>query len=461
MENNQNKNEKMLELYRSWLDEQFLLKGVNKCEYYHRSIKILLDRLVENGIINDYDLTSQDEAYYIEIEEKYNNQNVVKNNDYMATFHKYYKEFIPAFSGGWTSGGGSIMTKSSIEYKNLGKIVDDYINKKEFKQIILTGAPGTGKTYSVRKVCGADPDKMAFVQFHPSYDYSDFVEGLRPVIVDKEGNPTFVRLDGVFKAFCRKVVEANYNKKTGNDFKTIPGSDEDEKYKNFIKEYKELEASEEFVPDKYFFVIDEINRADLSKVFGELMYCLEDSYRGLSGKSGDNLINTQYSNLTTYTVEKGIGKELEFDCFKEGFFIPKNIYIIGTMNDIDRSVEAFDFALRRRFEWVEIKANEVFFEAVKEMFGLNDDDAQELTDRVTNMNEVISNENNPFMLTEAYHIGHAYFKTYDKTNADKSLEKIFDTNITSILKEYTRGRNTKDVEEYLLTPCRNALLGKK
>ena len=134
------------------------------------------------------------------------------------------------------------------------------------KQIIFTGAPGTGKTYSVRKVVEeeTDGDKTAykFVQFHPSYDYSDFVEGLRPVVLLGQTEPTFVRMDGTFKAFCRHVVEEN---------KANDGEDE-----------------------KYYFIVDEINRGDLSKIFGELMFGLEESYRG-----EENAFDTQYKNLKT------------------------------------------------------------------------------------------------------------------------------------------------------------------
>ena len=186
------------------------------------------------------------------------------------------------------------------------------------------------------------------------------------------------------------------------------------------------------------------------------MYSLESSYRGLINKAGKfNLISTQYTNLSTYEVENGLAKEIEFDCFDKGFFIPKNIYIIGTMNDIDRSVEAFDFALRRRFEWVEIKANDVFYEGARNVLKLSDNKIKDLSEKVIKMNNIISKENNQFMLTEAYHIGHAYFKTYDGTI--ESLERIFNTNIISILKEYTRGRNRKIVEEYLIKPCAKEL----
>ena len=404
---------------------------------------------------------------------------------------------------------------------NLKDKIEEYIVNKNCKQIILTGAPGTGKTYSAKEYAGRG-DNVKFVQFHPSFDYSDFVEGLRPVMLVGNVNPTFVRVDGIFKAFCRKVVEENYVKEYGKTFEDIANDtsfSEKDKYEEFKNKYGELEKkldektknsevtaevlnldneekvdetaealnldNEEKVDEsaealnldneinhekdcqesndsqtKYFFIIDEINRADLSKVFGELMYCLEDSYRGLKDKSGNyNLISTQYSNLPTYVVnENCIAEKVKFDCFKDGFFIPKNVYIIGTMNDIDRSVEAFDFALRRRFEWLEIKANDVFYNGARGMLPatVTDNQVKELAEKVSMMNDIISRDGNPFMLTEAYHIGHAYFKKYDGTK--ESLEKIFDTNITSILKEYTRGRNNKFVEENLITPCRNALL---
>lgn len=298
---------------------------------------------------------------------------------------------------------------------SIRSFISDSIEKN--KQVIFTGAPGTGKTYSVRKYVedNADENQFKFVQFHPSYDYTDFVEGLRPVILEDNAGMNFVRMDGIFKEFCRHIVEEDKSDK------------------------------------KYYFIVDEINRADLSKVFGELMFGLEESYRGEEYK-----ILTQYRNLPTYRMVDGKAQPLENDVFKDGFYIPKNLYFIGTMNDIDRSVDSMDFALRRRFTWIEIKANDIMEEALKSIFFSNEDTdlITDLSNRIIEMNHIISSN---FGLTDAYHIGPAYFKNLELKNWKDSLKSIFENNIRSILREYTRGRGDSEVSDFI-EECRNALL---
>lgn len=311
-------------------------------------------------------------------------------------------------------------------------------------QIILTGAPGTGKTYSARKyvekyVKVNYQDKFrehfCFVQFHPSYDYTDFVEGLRPVNLMGQKNTTYVRLDGIFKAFCRKVVEKNE-------------------------------------PDKkFFFIIDEINRANLSKVFGELVYALEDSYRG-----EENKLLTQYSHFKTHriitendkiAVKKYIGQAvpLEKDVFADGFYIPENVYIIGTMN---RDKEAFDFVLRRRFQWLEIKANDYIHSSLQSMILKNsaDSDLNEMlngmVDNIINMNQLIGSSQQ-LGLSEAHQIGAAYFKNIKSDELNHSskllikLKNIFDEKIDPILREYTQSCESDLVEDFI-RDCKKALL---
>jgi|GEM_PF-6524241 len=294
------------------------------------------------------------------------------------------------------------------------------------KAVIFTGAPGTGKTYSVRKavkeLCNDDNGRYGFVQFHSSYDYSDFVEGLRPVPGENGGN-MFVRMDGVFKSFCRKVVEQTERKRS------------------------ETDDRESFVPDEYYFIIDEINRADLSKVFGELMFGLEVDYRGKN-----NRFDTQYKNLPSYKMENGKAVEISGDCFRDGFFIPENITVIGTMNDIDRSVESFDFALRRRFQWIDVKANDVMYDVLREMLKIDKKDVSRLAAAAIEMNTVISDESFNFGLSVAYHIGPAYYKSYTGNNIDA----IWENKIEPILREYTRGRSNDSVEQFI-SKCLDSL----
>lgn len=332
--------------------------------------------------------------------------------------------------------------------------LDEAISENNL-QVVLTGAPGTGKTFNVREYVKSkvsSNNQYEFVQFHPSYDYTDFVEGLRPVMLASSSStakePSFVRVDGVFKAFCRRIV-CNNMLEVDTAWSTYNLETKREKFDG--------EKAETSKDKRYYFIIDEINRSDLSKVFGELMYGLEESYRGY-----DNRFPTQYSNLPTYEVSCGTASEMVFDCFENGFFIPKNLVIIGTMNDIDKSVEAFDFALRRRFKWIDIKANDVMESSLQSMLASwsNPAKVHELSDIVIKMNEQLSDEGEKFGLSEAYHIGPSYFKktVLDAKTGDyiNSLRAIFDSNIASIIREYLRGRNRTDTEN-LIKNCRDKL----
>lgn len=453
------------------------------------------------------------------------------------------------------------------------------------KNLILTGAPGTGKTYLAREIATAMGAEWEFVQFHPSYDYTDFVEGLRPTPPDSRGNIGFERKNGVFKEFCKRAIEENINgstdidsndelpvmpseqiilKKHGksfdevydilvndikkdqavlysdfrhnrtklnvkirpgeriqgkeviefwktndyqkaqidyikriydfyiskgqfdirnerfNDFTNIIGNTLDYSYyrgivqglldrtrqvknDNYIDTLKTehfnhpdvlpltqtvqpqpiassqptndtKEASKPFV-----FIIDEINRGEISKIFGELFFSIDPGYRGESGR-----VKTQYQNMIT-------DKD---DPFYEGFYVPENVYIIGTMNDIDRSVESMDFAMRRRFAWKEIKANENT--GMLDSFGGL---KNEIISKMNRLNNAIWNEEtNEGIegLSAAYHIGGAYFKKlelYDyENNLPEAYRQLWENHLRGVLFEYLRGSfnaadNLKKLEE--------------
>lgn len=310
--------------------------------------------------------------------------------------------------------------ESSELDKNIGdKMTEEICTLLESShQVILTGAPGTGKTYLAKKVAMAmlgesyankkweeafTDGRVGFCQFHPSYDYSDFVEGLRPVTVgsDESAQVGFKRMDGVFKKFCKQAA-----------------SDKD---------------------NKYVFVIDEINRGDISKIFGELFFSIDPGYRGTPGR-----VNTQYQNLVAktekYTVCDKEGNNLEKerdDVFFEGFYVPENVYIIGTMNDIDRSVESMDFAIRRRFVWQEVPANPNVLDSEDAREKIPDEKTRgEARSRMGALNKEIEDK-----LGSEYAIGPAYFlKLRDLGN---DFGKLWTMNLEPLLREYLRG-NSKD-----------------
>lgn len=284
------------------------------------------------------------------------------------------------------------------EYDNLllGECIELLMQNRN---LILTGAPGTGKTYLAKQIA-SEIGKYKFVQFHPSYDYTDFVEGLRP-IQDKKGDIIFERKDGVFKEFCKEAL----NNQSSN----------------------------------FVFIIDEINRGETSKIFGELFFSVDSSYRGEKGK-----VQTQYANL----IEDG-------DEFKDGFYIPENVYIIGTMNDIDRSVESMDFAMRRRFAWKEIKAEDTqnMLDEYKWENQINGDIIQSAKEKMNKLNEAISNTPE---LSDAYNIGASYFlklDNYYNGDKNKAFEDLWENHLEGLLFEYTRGMQN---QETILKELKNA-----
>ena len=399
--------------------------------------------------------------------------------------------------------------KSSQEYKNpYSKML------LESKNIIFRGAPGTGKSYLSKQIA-ADiisngftdryPDltdeqkrQMEFVQFHPSYDYSDFVEGIRPKM-NEDGSMGFELQEGIFKRFVDKArknlensqkskekikqevsantVMANFfdNIEYGvQEFYTIKGNkftvtDVDDKYiyiaipgnktvdklnlnidevrkmlesgrdfekvsditnffgkqfatqnysydfvlfkeikKDGLKEVKTNVAPEEL--KKYIFIIDEINRGEISKILGELFFSIDPGYRGKSGE-----VATQYSNMHDDPDEK--------------FYIPENVYIIGTMNDIDRSVDSFDFAMRRRFRFVEVKAKET-----QDMLESLENEAlkSKAVERMDRLNAEILKVDD---LNENYQIGASYFLKLKTL----SFEELWTDYLKPLLQDYVRG----------------------
>lgn len=298
----------------------------------------------------------------------------------------------------------------------------------ESKNVIYYGAPGTGKTYTVQNAIKQkmllENAKSLFTQFHPSFGYEDFIEGLKPVI--KNGSTELKLTDGIFKKFCKEAID---------------------ELKRARKEKRN--------PVNYYFVADEINRAELSTVFGELLLCIEDSKRVDFDENGDikdgsMLIGTQYSYLYQNENDAVIVSNGEYK-----FGVPSNLYFIGTMNDIDRSIDSFDLALRRRFIWKRMDCN---YDAI-----LGDDKFKDVDEKGLEKYITICENLNDFIaitlgLGKSYEIGHSYFMNIDIAtkgqNANKitsnNAEILFDTKLKPLIEEYLRGEYSQlEIEEKL------------
>lgn len=412
---------------------------------------------------------------------------------------------------------------------NVDEVCDENPNEIYYKKlcasknIILRGAPGTGKTVLAKNIAAdvvsngekhdygdLSPEQLqqiGFVQFHPNYDYTDFVEGLRPIITN--GIMTFQLREGVFKSFISvakqnyedssKSPEAYINEQSAKEklntflsrieydvteFHTINKNlfyvtDADDSYiyismpnneniKTLVLDANEiikmLESNTKFeavtditsffgkrhpthgysydfaiyheilkqkstlqlptsepnknIRKQYVFIIDEINRGEISKILGELFYSIDPGCRGPKGA-----VSTQYQNLHPSEI----------------FYIPDNVYIIGTMNDIDRSVDTFDYAMRRRFRFIEVTPNDR-----KGMLSkLNEKSPdgylqKQASDCLDKLNEYICN--NVDGLNANYQIGPAYFlKLYDI-----SSEELWTDNLKPLLLDYIQGMPDED-----------------
>ncbi len=386
------------------------------------------------------------------------------------------------------------------------------------KNIIFRGAPGTGKTYLAREIAAdivsdglydnyeslneEQKSQIEFVQFHPSYDYSDFVEGLRPVM-NEDGSMGFELKDGIFTSFVKRAIK-NYEDATKNQDELVKEASAQEVISEFLKtiefekeEFKTVSGNSFYITDvsdktiklyipnnvsikelnisinelkkiiaagrdfekisditnffgkqfatqgysyefalfkemqkrnlkaqvkdvnqeelkKYIFIIDEINRGEISKILGELFFSIDPGYRGKDGS-----VSTQYSNMHEDKNEK--------------FYIPENVYIIGTMNDIDRSVDSFDFAMRRRFRFIEVKAED----SQGMLESLGDELKEDAVKRMNALNNAIIKVED---LNENYQIGAAYFKKLKYMTP----EELWSDSLEPLLKDYVRGMYDED-----------------
>lgn len=279
--------------------------------------------------------------------------------------------------------------------------------------VILYGPPGTGKTFSAKNsldfVCQGDSSRYEILQFHPSFTYEDFIEGIKPKGVSEDGNIRFELVNGVFKNFCIKA-------------KKQPNKD-------------------------FYFVVDEINRANLSTVFGETLSLLEKDYR--DDGSGKHLIKTQYSALIEQLIKdnpnvdeyKNLAYNYNSTTGEVKFGVPKNVFFIGMMNDVDKSIDAFDLALRRRFKWIrkdcdyEVIEEETRFKGKEEFNNIS-----QYVKACEKLNNYIAND---LGLGKSYEFGHSFFmKVSDiakrKEITPNNVEVLFNLFLRPTLKEYLR-----------------------
>lgn len=276
------------------------------------------------------------------------------------------------------------------KYTKNDALKDLFISKEEFEEIldvlsfknniILQGPPGVGKTFIAKRIAYSilgkiDKQRVETIQFHQSYSYEDFIQGYRP---SEDGK--FDRVNGIFYEFCRKA-QRDPN-------------------------------------ESYFFIIDEINRGNLSKIFGELMMLIENDKRGK-----DFEIPLTYSKTSD-----------------EKFHIPPNVHLIGTMNTADRSLALVDYALRRRFSFIELKTafNKPSFKKYLYTQGISASLTDKIVERLNRLNELISQDRKN--LGDGFKIGHSYFcqNNIQDYGGDEDIwyKRIINTEIGPLIREY-------------------------
>ena len=430
------------------------VKNGEKSETYWRTIKkngvekkteVFLIKLVEEpkGIIAHGYVTEEpyleNGIHYVEVEfDKildYENEKIIKQSDLMNKLPEQdwklrasgieIKEIIlPELRKMW-----NILINGDENSENLNRGDEKETMKKEFdKNVIFYGPPGTGKTYTTAKraveICKTESEKeltdyseimerynelkkknrIEFITFHQSYGYEEFIEGIKPVVSNEDDESDsensqeikYEIVDGIFKKFCDKARKAQ------------------------DKENKE----------PYVFIIDEINRGNISKIFGELITLIETTKR--ASKKECISAKLPYSN--------------------EEFTVPDNVYIIGTMNTADRSIALMDTALRRRFYFEEMLPN---YDLLKDIFV----EDKGVKVNIGAMLKVI-NERIEYLYDREHTIGHAVFLELKENNNIDKLENIFKKSIIPLLQEYfyedyekiriVLGDNAKDEDEQFI-----------
>lgn len=292
--------------------------------------------------------------------------------------------------------------KSNRSYSDNDFLNDVFMSKEKYdnvlntlsnkKNIILQGAPGVGKTFAAKRLAYSimgdkDDDRIEFVQFHQNYSYEDFIMGYKPT-----ENGGFKLTEGVFYRFCKKAAEHGYK--------------------------------------EYFFIIDEINRGNMSKIFGELLMLIENDYRG-----------------EAHAIRLAYQKESD-----PKFYVPENLYIIGMMNTADRSLAMIDYALRRRFGFCEMRPafDTDKFKAYCKKASLVGKKFNDLIDTIKELNKAIALDPS---LGRGFQIGHSYFclgnsenKNENEDNLDSRLAAIVEYDIIPTIKEYWFDNETMSEE---------------